>query len=727
MKNIITRILIGALLLLGFATNTAAQNVLPAVIDKDMALSGGEYLIKSTTITEGATLTVDNETKLIFEPDAFVFVRGGLIFNGEDNAFIIVRSKNAERQGVGFVFSGNSATTINLDHVRFSHLKKPIEFERNWLRDEVYITNSIFKNLNQNKVPIEIKAADQILINKELTVKIRSNTFSNNYSSMLLTEISSPYLRFELENNVITQNLYFGADQNGIFTSPLFINYNSAENTKKPSFEQNSFVFNFTSHLDEKEIEYYQPFLYAIGTADKIDLSKNYLGDQTDLELSKVLSQIQAEHEAPVVDVKGRLKQPDAKLNGHVYSVKINDDNGPTSPFSVPVNETLRRIELTANRPIQASKYYKIQYRYMEDDTIQVISLNHKLSYTNAYKNVLIDLEDRELKDHPNGYIVVDGFYDINGYDVPAFTIGLFQFLNENRDYIMYFENLEQIPKKFLVKVDPPLAENVKIDSTQIVEAQKDTSGKRDEVPYPYKWDAGVFVGSTIYFGDLSNTGVQFYLPNARPNVGLRLGYRPTPHWRIELAQNTLILTGSDDKNSKVGKTRGTNYSRGLSFRTTVIDLGLNVEYQILRFKRMGSLVPSVVAGISGFYFKPEGEYNDTFYDLRELGTEGQTQEGGSTYSSFSYSIPVGAKLSMHINKRNLICLSYTYHKLFTDYLDDVSTGEFQTSQALNDVNPHVGPIAYELSNPNDLSGPRSYSANYDGFSYWGLTWLYRF
>jgi len=726
MKRSLKHIVLSIILALSTALVSFGQDELPAVIKKDMTLSGGVYLVTHTTILEGATLTVDNETVLVFEHDAFIQVRGGLALRGEDNAFIIVRSNDPENQGIGFVFSGNSNTVINIDHVRFSQIRKPIEFEKNWLRDEVHITNSIFKNLNKNKVPIEIRSADQILISKELKINIISNTFSNNYSSILLTETSSPNIQYEIDNNVITQNMYFGADQNGIFTSPMFVNYNRDPQASPPSFSNNSFVFNFTSHLDNKEVEFYQPFLYAIGTGEKIDLSSNYLGDLTDAEINKTLKDIQAEHDAPVIDFSGRPNKPDEKLNGHFYLVSVNDELNPTSPFTVPINENLLRLTLTANRPIQASKYYSVQYRYMLDDTINVIELNHKLSYTNVYKNVVIDIEDRAFKQHPGGYIVVDGFYDINGYDVPALTIGMFQFLKDNRDYIMYFENLAQVLVKYLLQLDPNITENVEIDSAKIVQAQEDNE-KDDEIPYPYKWDAGVFAGSTIYFGDLATTGIQFYIPNARPNLGFRLGYRPHPNFRIELAQNTMLITGADDRNSKVGQSRGTNYERGLSFRTTVVDLGLNLEYQILRFKKMSSIVPSIMVGINGFYFNPKAEYNGAFYELRLMGTEGQTQPGERAYSPHSYAIPMTFKLSRHIKQRHVIALSYTHSKLFTDYLDDVSTGEFQTKQALNDVNPTAGPIAYELSNPNGLTGPRSYSSAFDAFAYYGITWLYRF
>ena len=48
-------------------------------------------------------------------------------------------------------------------------------------------------------------------------------------------------------------------------------------------------------------------------------------------------------------------------------------------------------------------------------------------------------------------------------------------------------------------------------------------------------WDAGILVGTTMYFGDLAYTNITLSLPNARPNLGFRFGYNITDRYRVEL------------------------------------------------------------------------------------------------------------------------------------------------------------------------------------------------
>ncbi len=78
--------------------------------------------------------------------------------------------------------------------------------------------------------------------------------------------------------------------------------------------------------------------------------------------------------------------------------------------------------------------------------------------------------------------------------------------------------------------------------------------------------------------------------------------------------------------------------------------------------------MPSFNAGISGFYFNPQTEYKGVYYNLRPVGTEGQTTRRLKRMrtAKFALSIPVGMKLERHINQNCAdLAMSWTYHKLF--------------------------------------------------------------
>ena len=73
-----------------------------------------------------------------------------------------------------------------------------------------------------------------------------------------------------------------------------------------------------------------------------------------------------------------------------------------------------------------------------------------------------------------------------------------------------------------------------------------------------------------------------------------------------------------------------------------------------------------------------------------------------------------------------MVSLSYTYNKIFTDYLDDISVGTYPDSQVLENANPDLGDIAVQLSNPGNQSGQRSYSSKNDGYGFWGLGFTFK-
>jgi len=47
------------------------------------------------------------------------------------------------------------------------------------------------------------------------------------------------------------------------------------------------------------------------------------------------------------------------------------------------------------------------------------------------------------------------------------------------------------------------------------------------------------------------------------------------------------------------------------------------------------------------------------------------------------FGIPFGASIKRHITQKTIVSLSYTYNKIFTDYLDDVSTDLYPDGDAL--------------------------------------------
>ena len=227
-----------------------------------------------------------------------------------------------------------------------------------------------------------------------------------------------------------------------------------------------------------------------------------------------------------------------------------------------------------------------------------------------------------------------------------------------------------------------------------------------------------------------------------KPNGGIRLGYQASENWRFSFRNSYMLIGGSDNpQNEKNNNVRGTSFERNLSFRTTIMDAALIAEYNLTRFKLKSSFVPSIFAGANVYYSNPRARVagDGEWYDLRAVGTGGQTlyngdyilDRDGSTrlaYKKIMYGIPYGASVKRHLTQKVILTLSYTYNKIFTDYLDAVGTDLYPDSELIKYVNPDLGPVAVSLANPGNQpnTAQRSYSDNNDGYGYWGFTFTFK-
>jgi hypothetical protein len=163
------------------------------------------------------------------------------------------------------------------------------------------------------------------------------------------------------------------------------------------------------------------------------------------------------------------------------------------------------------------------------------------------------------------------------------------------------------------------------------------------------------------------------------------------------------------------------------------------LDYNLWKYNILSTYIPSVFAGVNAYYFKPMAQINNDnvqpqdpnqWYDLRSIGTGGQTLPGGSgEYEKIMFGIPMGMSIKRHLTQKLVVSASYTYTKIFTDYLDDVSTDTYPDAAAISSVNPQLDPgYAAALSNPGNQPTrfQRSLSDDNDGYGYWGLTFRWK-
>ena len=186
-------------------------------------------------------------------------------------------------------------------------------------------------------------------------------------------------------------------------------------------------------------------------------------------------------------------------------------------------------------------------------------------------------------------------------------------------------------------------------------------------------------LGASGYKGDLQNAG---HNSVAKPDFSLGAAYDITNRYRIRLNLSALSVSGDDLNSNNLGKRE-----RNLSFKSQIQEAALMGEYDLVD-NSFNSIIPYIFGGISVYHFDPHplrsiDSLGDV--DLHSLGTEGQYLPGGKyadrQYSLTQLNIQLGGGIRFEISERISIALEANYRKLFTDYLDDISTNSYISNQ----------------------------------------------
>jgi hypothetical protein len=186
--------------------------------------------------------------------------------------------------------------------------------------------------------------------------------------------------------------------------------------------------------------------------------------------------------------------------------------------------------------------------------------------------------------------------------------------------------------------------------------------------------EIGISLNAASYQGDLSLK--QVTLSETKPSLGLLFRYYFGPRIDIKGSFTYGMIAGDDQDYVDADKYRG---FRNLNFKSNILELAGTVEFNILPYisnSKRYRFAPYVFGGAAFFHFNPKSQYNGKWYALQPLGTEGQNIPGsGKTkYSLYQFAIPYGFGIKYSLGKFWNLGLEIGQRKLFTDYLDDVST-----------------------------------------------------
>jgi len=241
-------------------------------------------------------------------------------------------------------------------------------------------------------------------------------------------------------------------------------------------------------------------------------------------------------------------------------------------------------------------------------------------------------------------------------------------------------------------------------------------------------WEAGAWGGTSFYFGDL-NTAFRLDRPGLGGGVAAR--YNVNNRICLKLGASYGQISASDADSDNVFER-----ARNLDFQSDLGDFTTQLEFNFLPYTHGNKdefFTPYLFAGFTVFYFNPITEYEGEFYELRNLGTEGQFK--GEEYTSVNAGWAYGAGFKIDLNYRWSLNLELSARRLFTDYLDDVST----VYPDLEDLAQLRGPIAVALADRSielpgidtdglgDAGRQRGNSIDNDSYVFLGLGLMYYF
>lgn len=221
----------------------------------------------------------------------------------------------------------------------------------------------------------------------------------------------------------------------------------------------------------------------------------------------------------------------------------------------------------------------------------------------------------------------------------------------------------------------------------------------------------GLGLGASFFLGELGGRdqiGTDFIydleLSKTRPALQLNYRYQLGSRLYAKAQFAFAYIGGSDALTEEIFRR-----NRNLSFRSSIFEFSIQGEFDVIDFtpknrygkvksKKLEGSSLYISAGVGVTRFNPQGNFEGTWYNLKDFGTEGQLQEGGpDEYSLFTVVIPFGIGYRMQLNKDWSVGFEVMHRLTFTDYMDDVSTVYYDNQV----ISENQGELAAYFANPS--------------------------
>jgi hypothetical protein len=245
---------------------------------------------------------------------------------------------------------------------------------------------------------------------------------------------------------------------------------------------------------------------------------------------------------------------------------------------------------------------------------------------------------------------------------------------------------------------------------------------------FSQNWHVGIFTGLSAYNGDLTDKIFPKKVTNGA--IGFTVNYEFTPQIMLR-GGFTYTVVGGADRFSNNDSLR----ARNLAFETHISEFSAIGEYYIFNLEEQ-KFSPYLFGGLAVFHFNPYDYYNGNKVFLKPLSTEGEglpQYPDRKPYALTQIALPFGGGVKYAFNDNLRLGLELGMRKLFTDYLDDVSTTYVDPNDLLNAKGQMAVNMSYrgdELpgGNPNypAKGAQRGGSHHKDWYYFLGLHLTYR-
>lgn len=175
-----------------------------------------------------------------------------------------------------------------------------------------------------------------------------------------------------------------------------------------------------------------------------------------------------------------------------------------------------------------------------------------------------------------------------------------------------------------------------------------------------------ISIGAANYSGDLQSKRYTFN--QAKPAVGIGLSYEVSDKLFIRTGITIAKVTANDKFNPQT-------QVRNLNFTSSVSEAHIAAEYYLLN-PYENSIALYILGGIAVYHFNPYTfDSSGSKYFLQPLSTEGQGfYQNRKPYNLTQIAIPFGVGAKLALSENIQVGIEIGLRKLFTDYIDDVST-----------------------------------------------------